>query len=309
MQVVHSLEEAQVDRPGVVTLGVFDGVHLGHQMLIRQLVHDAHSRGLAAIVVSFFPHPDLMLNNVEGRYYLTHPMEKARLLDLMGVDLLVLHPFNEEVRQMRALTFVERLHQFLKMESFWATPNFAMGHDREGTIPFLTTQGQDRGFSVHTVDLLSNNTTQHQIISSSDIRSMLNTGDLTGANDALGRPYRVFGEVIHGDQRGRTIGFPTANLAVWEEQIIPAHGVYACRALLNGEDLFAVTNIGLRPTFGGQNVTVEAHLLDFDNDIYGQTLTLDFMERLRGEQKFSGLDALKEQIGKDRDRAREIFGV
>jgi riboflavin kinase/FMN adenylyltransferase len=304
MQVVETLEQAALDRPSVVTVGVFDGVHRGHQTLIEQVVRAAHQQGAAAVVISFFPHPDVVLQGITGRYYLTTPQEKARLLAALGVDVLVLHPFNAAVRQMRAVEFVERLQHYLRMVALWATPDFALGYRREGNMDFLRLQGAERGFSVQAIDLLGNDGSR---ISSSYLRDLLRRGAVQEASALFGRPYRLAGEVVPGEKRGRKLGFPTANLAIWEAQMIPAHGVYACLAHLGQEVFPAVINIGQRPTFEGQAVTVEAHILDLDRDLYGQTLALDFVEFLRGEQKFEGIAALVAQIGLDRDRARDIL--
>jgi riboflavin kinase/FMN adenylyltransferase len=306
MQRVDRLDDVTLTQASMVTVGMFDGVHLGHQHLIRHLVAQAQAAQQLAVVISFFPHPDVVLRGITGRYYLTPPDEKERLMRQLGVDVLVIHPFNESVRQMRAADFVDRLRQHLKLKALWATADFALGYQREGTIEFLTQQGAEKGFSVSTVELVVP-PSQHQRLSSTRIREALTQGDLAAANAWLGRPYRVTGEVVHGDARGRTIGFPTANTYVWEGQIIPANGVYACWASLGDERFMAVTNVGNRPTFDGKSVTVEAHLLDFERDIYGQPLSLEFVQRLRGEQKFDGVAALVAQIGQDAQQGRAIL--
>lgn len=304
MQLTHNLEQVNLDKPSVTTVGVFDGVHVGHQYLIKALVEAAHANERAAVVISFFPHPDRVLRGVTGRYYLTTPEEKAAIMQDLGVDVLILHPFDDSVRQIRAADFVDKLVKYVNLNEFWATADFAMGYQREGNIQFLTEQGQRKGFTVQTIDQIMGSQAR---ISSSTIRAALAAGDIHAANEYLGRPYRVMGEVVHGDQRGRTIGFPTANIGLWEEKIIPANGVYACHAFLGDERLNAVTNVGQRPTFDGQSITVEAHILDFDREIYGKVMALDFLHRLRGEQKFDGIDALVAQIGADRDTARELL--
>jgi riboflavin kinase/FMN adenylyltransferase len=245
----------------------------------------------------------VVLRGITGPYYLTSPGERARLLAELGVDVLVVHPFNEDVRQVRAADFVERLRSHLKMAALWATADFAMGYNREGNVDFLRGQGVD----VHTIEMVASDGNGDRI-SSSGIRAALEAGDVAKVADWLGRPYRAAGEVMDGNKRGRTIGFPTANVAVWDEQVIPANGVYACRVHLGDETFNAVTNVGVRPTFDGENVTVEAHIFDFDRDIYGQTLAVDFVERLRGEQKFDGIEALVAQIKQDAEQARVLLG-
>lgn len=301
---VYGLSAAQPERPSMVTIGVFDGVHRGHQHLIGQLVHEAHSTDRLAIVLTLFPHPDRVLHGKTGRYYLTTPEQKAELLGGLGVDVVVTHPFDETVRQMRAADFVDQLIAHLDMTSLWVTADFALGYQREGNFAFLQQQGEAKHFEVRPIDLLQNS---GEVISSSAIRQALDNGDVAQAAKWLGRPYAVAGPIIHGDHRGRTIGFPTANIEVWEEQVIPANGVYACYAVLGSERFKAVTNIGQRPTFNGTGTRVEAHLLDFDRDIYGQQLSVEFIARLRGEQRFPGIEALVAQIRADAEQGRAIL--
>ncbi len=302
---LYNLNDAHPDQPSTVTIGVFDGVHRGHQYLIRQLVAEAHAAGTRAVVITLHPHPDIVLRGQSGRYYLTTPDEKADLLGALGVDLVITHPFDDSARQVRAAAFVDDLRAHLDMKSLWVAGNFALGYKREGNFDFLREQGAEKGFAVVALDLLQNEA--HGVINSTEIRAALNAGEVERAAGLLGRPYAISGEVIDGDKRGRTIGFPTANIAAWSEQIVPANGVYACRATLNGETFEAVTNIGSRPTFDGTGTRIEAHLLDFDRMIYGETLTVAFLERLRGEQKFSGIDALVAQIHADIESARTLF--
>ncbi len=304
MQHFRNLTDVQLDRPSMVTVGVFDGLHRGHQFLIQKLVKQAHASDRLAVVLTFFPHPDVVLRGLEGRYYLTSPDMRAHLLGELGVDVIVTHPFDDRVRQVRAKDFVDQLCNHLRLSSLWATADFALGYQREGNIDFLREQGHQKGFTVETIDLLTND---GQVIRSANIRSALREGDISLANHFLGRPYAVGGEVVHGEKRGRQIGFPTANLDSWPQLILPQNGVYACWAYLGDETFKAVTNIGHRPTFSGDGITVEAHLLDFDRDIYGQHLSLDFVERLRGEVKFSSIEALVAQIKQDVINGREIL--
>jgi riboflavin kinase/FMN adenylyltransferase len=305
MEHLYHLAQAQLERPSLVTIGVFDGVHKGHQHLIRQLVNEAHTHNRQAVVLTFFPHPDVVLRGLEGRYYLTTPEQKAELLTALGVDCVVTHPFDDGVRQMRAADFVDQLLRHLKMESLWVGADFAMGYKREGNVPFLKAQGAQKGFTVHEIDLMA---AEGAAISSTAIRQALGEGQVEQAKAWLGRGYSVRGEVVHGEGRGRQIGYPTANIAVWKEQVIPANGVYAGWANLNGERLMAATSVGLNPTFeGGKQVSVEPYLLDFDRDIYGQQLEVTFETWLRPEEKFSSIEALIEQIGRDVEAARQYL--
>jgi riboflavin kinase/FMN adenylyltransferase len=305
MEHFYHLAQAQLEHPSLVTIGVFDGVHKGHQHLIRQLVNEAHAHNRQAVVLTFFPHPDVVLRKLEGRYYLTTPEQKAELLTALGVDCVVTHPFDDSVRQMRAADFVDELLSHLKMESLWVGSDFAMGYKREGNVPFLKTQGAQKGFTVHEIDLMA---AEGAAISSTAIRQALQEGRVEQAKAWLGRGYSVRGEVIHGEGRGKQIGYPTANIAVWKEQVIPANGVYAGWAYLNGERFMAATSVGLNPTFeGGKQVSVEPYLLDFDRDIYGQQLEVSFETWLRPEEKFTSIEALIEQIGRDVETGRKYL--
>lgn len=298
MQHVQGLSDVQVERPSIVTVGVFDGVHRGHQSLLRQLVDAAHQQDKLAVVVTFFPHPDVVLGGIEAPYYLNRPERRAALLGELGIDVVVTLPFDDHIRHIRAADFVDQLVRYVKMAEIWATPDFAMGYQREGNVAFLQSRAAALGYTVQTIEPLADANTG-DIVSSTSIRQALSEGDMRRVDDLLGRPYRVGGRVVKGQQRGRTIGFPTANVANWPLQLLPANGVYACWAYLSDERYLAVTNIGQRPTFDGIDTTVEAHLLGFDRDIYGQHLDLDFVEHLRGEVKFSGIEALVAQIKQD----------
>ena len=296
MRHLRNLTDARLETESVVTIGVFDGVHRGHQALGSELVQRARLSGRKAVVVTFYPHPDKVLNQTEQHYYLTPPDERAELLLDLGVDLVITHPFDEATRQLRAVDFVTLLLKHLRLRELRVGAEFALGFQREGDIAFLRAQGQQRGFQVATVAPVTAN---GERIRSADLRGLLRAGDVSGAANLLGRNYSLAGEVVMGEQRGRTLGFPTANLAVWQEQIVPANGVYAAWALVDGACYMAATNIGLRPTFAGESLSVEAHLLDYNGDLYGARMKLAFVERLRNEQKFAGLDELTAQIGAD----------
>ncbi len=303
MKHLRRLEDAKLDADSLVTIGVFDGVHLGHQQLIQRLVDSARASGNKAIVLTFYPHPDKLLEQVKTRYHLTTPEKRAELLLNLGVDLVITHPFDEETRRLQAAEFVDLLVTNLRIREIWVGADFALGFQRQGDVRYLRAQGKKRGFDVSAVELITSQSSQ-QFIRSSTIREHVRNGNMSAAKAMLGRAYAIEGPVVLGEQRGRTIGAPTANVKVWSEQIIPANGVYAGWARI-GEEIFqAATNIGTRPTFSGDAVTIEAHLLDFDRDIYGERIELSFEQRLRPEQKFSGLDALVKQIQADIAAAR-----
>lgn len=300
---LHRLQNAHMTHDTFVTIGVFDGVHVGHQALIRQIVTLAHQQACQAVVLTFFPHPDVVLHGELGRYYLTTPDERAQHLLNLGVDVVITHPFNETTRQQRASDFVDELCHHLSMKALWVGENFALGYQREGTIDFLRQQGSDKGFTVTAFELIAPPASQTPV-SSSQIRHLIGQGELEAVQPLLNRPYSVSGRVITGFQRGRTIGFPTANVDVWQHQIIPRYGVYAGRASFGDESFMAVTNVGIRPTFDGEGITIEAHLLDFDRDIYGVEMHLTLEKFIRPEMKFEGVEALKKQLNQDVTTAR-----
>lgn len=310
MKHIYNLSEAQLDQPSIVTIGVFDGVHRGHQHLLAPLVAEAHATGRLAVVLTLFPHPDIVLRGLTGRYYLTTVEQQAQLLGELGVDVVITHPFDNTVRQIRAADFVDQLLSHLKMTSLWLTADFALGYQREGNFAYLSTQGKEKGFEVRQIDLLTSNADNGaSVISSSKIREALRAGNVEQAADWLGRPYRVEGPVVHGSHRGKQLGFPTANMDVWEEQVLPSNGIYACWAILNGERFMAMTNVGIAPQFNEPVIRVEPYILDFDRDIYGQKLSIDFVKRLRDEAKFDSLDGLIQQINADVEQGRALLAA
>ncbi|MBI5670434.1 MAG: bifunctional riboflavin kinase/FAD synthetase [Chloroflexi bacterium] len=299
------LAEAALEQPSIVTIGVFDGVHIGHQQLIRRLVEEARATNRLAVVVTFFPHPDVVLRGLQGRYYLTTPEQKASLLMNLGVDYVITYPFSKEASQVRAADFVDQLLRNLRLSSLWVGSDFAMGYKREGNVAFLRAQAEQKGFTIHDIDLIVNGGDK---ISSTAIRQAVQAGEMDKARQWLGRGYSVIGTVVHGTKRGRQIGFPTANMAVWDEQVLPPNGIYAGWARLGDQWLMAATNVGIRPTFEGTtDITVEPYLLDFDRDIYGETLELTFEKRLRPEAKFDTIQALIEQIARDVEETRTLL--
>ncbi len=300
----RSLDSVHLSTPSIVSIGVCDGLHLGHQHLVRHLVAEARASGRSAVVISFHPHPDAVIHGITGRYYLTTPEERAAMLLALGVDTVITLPFDEALRRVRAADFVDQLVHHVSMTSLWVGSDFALGYRREGNVALLSELGTARGFSVHTVDLLL---AQNAAISATGIRQALAEGAVEQAAAWLGRPYAVSGEVVHGLARGRTIGFPTANVDVWDGLVLPANGIYAGWASFDGQRYMSATNVGLRPTFNGSHVTVEAYLLDFDGDLYGRQITVTFEARLRPEQRFSGVDALIAQIRADVEAARALL--
>ncbi len=291
-----------------LTIGAFDGVHQGHREILRKLTAGAHAVGAPAVVLTFFPHPMAVLHGPQFSFYLTTPEEKAFLLAEQGVDVVITHLFNRQLASTSARRFMTDLQAHLGIKQLWVGYDFALGRNREGDVDGLRRLGEEMGYALEVVSPVG---ADGEVVSSSQIRALLLAGEVGRAGDLLGWPYLITGEVVRGEGRGRKIGVPTANLKVWEERMVPGSGVYACRARLRGTPHLAVANIGVRPTFEAHPVAprVEAHLLDFEGDLYGQEMELEFLERLRGEVRFPDAEALAAQIQVDIGQAREVLGA
>jgi len=304
MQHFNSLEEVQ---PGDawVAIGSFDGVHRGHQVLLKGLISQAHAAKSRAVVVTFFPHPSVVLRANTNAVYLTSPEERAKRLGALGVDVVVTLEFTRKLAETSAHDFVANLRRRLGMRQLWVGFNFALGRGREGDIPALQRLGDLFGFELQVIPPFE---VDGDIVSSSLIRSYVQKGDVQRAAQLLGRWYAIQGPVVPGDGRGRTIRIPTANLEVWLGQVMPAHGVYAGWAGISGKRRLAVANVGVRPTFEEQPVKprAEIHVLDFDQDLYGKNVSFEFVRYLRGEQKFASVEALVAQIHQDIQKTREL---
>lgn len=304
MQIVHTLEQRLTDQPTVMTIGKFDGVHLGHQRLVCATVERAQTLGYLSAVLTFEPHPDVVLRPERELYVLTNLEERSELIAALNPDLLIVAPFTRETMSTPPDTYMRQICTALPLRELYVGTDFALGRKREGDVARLRAIGQELGYTVTTVDPVKIGKTT---VSASRVRQLLYAGDVQGVVPLLGRPFWVRGEVIVGDRRGRTIGYPTANLAIAPMHALPSDGVYACYAYITDKPLPAVTNVGTRPTFDGTRRTVEAHLLDWSGDLYGQYLRLEFLHHLRGEQKFSSVAELMSQIGRDADRARNLL--
>jgi riboflavin kinase/FMN adenylyltransferase len=303
MQVFHNLLSPISDTPTALTIGAFDGVHLGHQHLIRSVVESAQAQGHRPALVTFFPHPSVVLGRAEP-FYLTSNEEKLEQLERLGLDVVVVVEFTQETAHTRAAQFVNSLIENLRMREMWIGHDFALGYKREGNMTFLQAMGVERGYTVHTIEPVLLN---DQPVSSSRIRQALQAGDMQQVNVCLGRPFQLRGQVVQGARRGRKLGVPTANLSVWADHAVPRNGIYACRAHVGDATFEAVTNIGTRPTFDNGARTVEAHLMDFEGDLYGETLALDIIEFQRPEEKYGDIEALIVQMREDIRNARNIL--
>ena len=303
MELVYGLPQPINERATILTIGVFDGVHRGHQRLIGGVARRARDMECQSAVLTFDTHPDMVVHPEHGRLYLTTLEERANLIADLGVDLLIVMPFTREVMARSAHDFMLQICQAVALREIWVGWDFALGRRREGDLARLREIGQELGYSVHPVGAIT--LPNGMLVSSTRIRTALGGGDVETAAVQLGRSFSVRGPVERGDQRGRTIGFPTANVVANDHHVLPANGVYVCHAWVGGQRYGAVTNVGVRPTFDGKRHTVEAYLLDFVDDIYGEMLQIDFLHRLRGEQKFDGIAALVAQITSDVGAARK----
>lgn len=290
-----------------LTIGVFDGIHRGHQEIIRKLTAGAHGSGAPAVLLSFAPHPAVVFGAKDLKC-LTTPDERAEIIQALGVDWVITQTFDLTVANQSADEYMALMVRHLGVKKLLIGYDFALGKGRAGNFDKLTEIGREMGFDVLRVDAVH---FEDGVVSSSVIRQRLADGDVASVAVKLGRYYAVSGSVHPGDGRGRTIGIPTANIESPIEKALPSNGVYACFAWVDGKKYPAVTNIGVRPTFDkGENVQrVEAHLLDANADYYGKTMRLEFVQRLRGEQKFASVDALVFQIHADIGQARKILSV
>jgi riboflavin kinase / FMN adenylyltransferase len=306
LKIYQSLEAFIPSGKTVVTLGTFDGVHKGHNILLLQLHQAAQSSGCQSVVLTFFPHPRMVLQQSSEVKLLNTMDEKAALLDANGIDNLIIHPFSVAFSHLTAEDFVKDiLVGRLNISKMIIGHDHRFGRNRTATTADLVTMGQQYGFEVVKLSALEVNDTP---VSSTKIRNSLIAGDITLANNYLGYPYFITGIVGKGKQLGRTIGFPTANITVPETyKLIPAHGVYAVSAIIDGKIVFGMMNIGTRPTVDGAYETIEVNFLDFEADIYDTELKISLHHRLRSEQKFDGLDALKAQLRNDREATADYF--
>ncbi|MEV0004517.1 bifunctional riboflavin kinase/FAD synthetase [Micromonospora sp. NPDC050980] len=287
----------------VVTIGVFDGVHQGHQATIGHTVTRARELGVKSVVVTFDPHPAEVVRPGSHPAVLTEPARKAELIEALGVDVLCVVPFTVEFSRLPAEAFVhdilvEHLHAALVVVG----DNFRFGHRAAGDVALLERLGRTFGFGVEGAPLVAEAGT---VFSSTYIRSCVDAGDVRAAAAALGRPHRVEGVVVRGDQRGRELGYPTANLLTHRYAAVPADGVYAARLVRRGgEPLAAAVSIGTNPTFSGRERRVEAYALDFSGDLYGERLALDFVAHLREQRTYDAIEPLVAQIAEDVERTR-----
>ena len=304
MLIEEELSRVKPERETALTIGVFDGVHQGHQSLIAKLNQKAAAEGLDSGVVTFQHHPRLVIKPHSQITRLTSLQERITLLERIGVKHVVPLSFTPDISQLSAREFVELLRRYLRVRALVIGPDFALGSGKKGDAPALTALGEELNFTVEVVPPVVLN---GEAVSSTAIRNALAEGDVKKAGEFLGRHFSLKGQVSKGDSRGKTLGFPTANIVPEQGQALPADGVYAVRVHVDDRTYHAVANIGLRPTFGSEERLLETHLLGFNGDLYGQEIEIEFIDRLRDEIRFPGAEELKSQMARDAERAGELL--
>ena len=304
MQIEKELAKVKPQKETLLTVGVFDGIHLGHQRLLTHLRDEALRKNWLSGVVTFKSHPKAVLSPENKLLWLSDLETRISLLRDLGIDVIVVLPFTSELSRLTAQGFVQLLRDHLKMRGLIIGPDFALGKDREGDAEKLRLLGQKMGFSVEVIPPV---VLDGQVVSSSAVRQALAQGDMKKVEKLFGRLFSLNGRVVSGDRRGKGLGFPTANLELKPEQALPSDGVYATIAHVGHELVPSVTNIGVRPTFGGGKRLVETCLIDYEGELLGQKLTIDLVDKLRDEKRFDTAEELKSQIGKDVEQARQIL--
>ena len=302
LKIFNSIKSFNATKPTIVTIGTFDGVHLGHQKIVAQITKNAHTLNCESLVLTFFPHPRMVLQESTEMKQLNTLNEKIALLDNLGIDNLVVHPFDKEFSRLTAEEFVKKvLVDVFKIKKIIIGHDHRFGRNRTATIDDLINFGETYGFEVEQISAEEINEVS---ISSTKIRNALLEGNIELATNYLGYDYSLTGIIFKGKQLGRTIGYPTANITIEEDyKLIPNNGVYIAKSVLNGKTVFGMMNIGTRPTVDGTKQTIEINFFDFKQDLYGQKITISLLHRMRSEQKFESIDALKNQLGKDKKTA------
>ncbi|MBP6424245.1 MAG: bifunctional riboflavin kinase/FAD synthetase [Flavobacterium sp.] len=306
MKIFHSINEFHSDKKTILTLGTFDGVHIGHSAILKKLTQNTNNGEFESTVLTFFPHPRMVLQGKSDLKLLNTINEKIDLLEKIGIENLIIHPFDESFAQLSAEEFVKTvLVDQLHIQKIIIGYDHRFGKNRTADINDLVSFGTQYGFEVgqisaQEIDAIS--------ISSTKIRNALELGDIDLANQYLGYSYFLSGTVVKGKQLGRTIGFPTANIDLEEAyKLVPKNGVYVVAAEIDGKTVFGMMNIGFNPTVQGQNRTIEVHFFDFDSDIYDRQIRVAVLQRIRSEEKFGSVELLTNQLKKDRDFSKNYL--
>lgn len=306
MKVISTIENYQATEGCSLTIGTFDGVHIGHREIIDRLVKSAREKNHLAVVLTFFPHPRMVLQKDTSIRLIDTLKEKQQLLSDLGVDVVVIHPFSKEFSRQTADEFTrDILVKAFKIEHLIIGYDHRFGRNREATVDDLINAGETYGFSVEKIEAQEIASVN---VSSTKIRTALEKGKMKIATDYLNRPFRLSGKVIEGEKIGRTIGFPTANLQIEEEyKLMPCDGVYFIQSQLENTLVYGMMNVGFRPTLEGEKRSFEVHFFDFKQDLYGALLHIDLLELIRKEKKFDSLEMLKAQLEEDQAKCRQLI--
>lgn len=302
LKLFHSINDFQSDKKTILTLGTFDGVHIGHKKILERITQNTENGKYESLVLTFFPHPRMVLQEKSEIKLLNTISEKSKLLEATGIENLVIHPFNESFSRLTAEEFVHSIlvDQF-HIHKIIIGHDHRFGRNRTANIDHLIAFGTEYGFEV---EQISAQEIQDVSVSSTKIRKALQDGNMALANEYLGYAYFLSGEVVKGKQLGRTIGFPTANIQIEENyKLIPKNGVYVVKSVISQKEVFGMMNIGFNPTVNGQKQTIEVNFFDFDADIYNQEISISLLAYLREEEKFGSVDLLKEQLNQDKKTA------
>ena len=306
MKVISTIENYQATKGCSLTIGTFDGVHVGHREIIERLVKSAREKNHLAVVLTFFPHPRMVLQKDTSIRLIDTLKEKERLLASLGVDVLVIHPFSKEFSRQTADEFTrDILVKAFNIEHLIIGYDHRFGRNREATVDDLINAGETYGFTVEKIEAQEIASVN---VSSTKIRLALEEGEMKIATDYLNRPFRLSGKVIEGEKIGRTIGFPTANLQIEETyKLMPCDGVYFIKAQLENRLIYGMMNVGFRPTLAGEQRSFEVYFFDFEQDLYGKRLQIDLLELIRKEKKFDSLEMLKIQLEEDQAKCRQLI--
>jgi riboflavin kinase/FMN adenylyltransferase len=302
VKLFQSINNYLSSKKTIITIGTFDGIHIGHRKILNKIIQSAHEVNCESLVLTFFPHPRMILQEDSTVKLLNSMDEKIGLLQEIGIDNLIIHPFDKEFSQLTAEKFVKNiLVDKLQIQKIIIGYDHRFGKNRTADINDLLHFGKKYRFEV---EQISAQEIDAIAVSSTKIRNALAAGTISLANEYLGYNYYFSGIVVKGNQLGRTIGFPTANILIKEDyKLIPKKGVYLVKSIIKGDFVYGIMNIGIRPTLNGTNQTIEVHYLDFDEDLYEQQLTVEVLEFIRAEQKFDSLEILKNQIQKDKEKS------
>ena len=306
MEIEQELANIGPQGETLLTIGVFDGVHAGHRYLLETLQQQAAEKNLLSGVVTFNPHPQSVLHPHNQLFWLSDPEDRVKSLQKLGINLVAVLTFTPEVAQLSAQEFTSLVKKHLRIRSIMVGPDFTLGRGQEGNIHLLRALGREMKFSV---EVIPPYTINGEVVSSTLIRQALAQGDMEKVRRLMRHYFQIGGKVIASDRRGRILGFPTANLDIKPQQALPGNGIYATITQVDDKQFPSATNIGTRPTFGEGEKNVETHLLNYKGDLYGKEIRVEFMQKLRDEQRFPSSEELKAQIRKDIRKVEAILGL